>query len=172
MIFPLFISLAARFSRVGPSVTRNYVQISQLTSGTRMRKAIKHIRSLGYFAMMLVNILNAICCDKQKYRDAPVNIGSLTLHLYKHCTISAFAQDRRRKISSESCLLCSRYFDYFDFSPLRQQTAQYNIITCETRSTLDSFRVRTLFFTGYFEIIKIYFGTSCGLPRSLSGFLS
>lgn len=87
VIFPLFISLAARFSRVGPRVTRNYVQISQLMSAARMRKAVKHIRSLtGYFdarhdagELIERNLLRRIrvsnrkiarCADKHRQLDA------------------------------------------------------------------------------------------------------
>lgn len=90
--------LTCRFSYVGSGVTRNYVQISQLMSGARTRKAVKYIRSQWYFDAR-PNAAEYIECNlpqrariKQKCRDAFT--GGLTPHLprlCKHCKISTFA---------------------------------------------------------------------------------
>lgn len=106
-----------------------------------MRKAIKHIRSLGYFdarhdtSEHIERNLPWRTRQIKIWRDAPVNIGNLTPLLCKRCTISTFARDKRRKISSEYIVPITRAILWLSRFLARQQAAQYNIVTCETRNT-------------------------------------
>jgi len=58
VIFPLFISLVARFPYVGSGVTRNYVQIFQLTSGANEKSGKTSVRCHILTLAMLAMIVN------------------------------------------------------------------------------------------------------------------